>query len=88
MLPPALPVLHAFFAVRYFVSHITQKAKPAFPPLRWPALVVRAYAFSFLLPVSRTGSGESRQNDGGFVYQQGIADFYRRAKARCVVTAG
>jgi len=25
--------------------HITQKAKPSFPPLRWPALVVRAYAF-------------------------------------------
>jgi hypothetical protein len=27
-----LPVLHTFFAVRYFVPHITQKAKPAFPP--------------------------------------------------------
>jgi hypothetical protein len=27
-----------------FVPHITQKAKPSFPPLRWPALVVRAYA--------------------------------------------
>ena len=25
-------------------SHITQKAKPAFPPLRWPALVVKAHA--------------------------------------------
>jgi hypothetical protein len=32
MLPRSLPVLHAFFAVRYFVPHITQKAKPAFPP--------------------------------------------------------
>jgi len=25
--------------------HITQKAKPSFPPLRWPAIVVRACAF-------------------------------------------
>jgi hypothetical protein len=41
-----------------FVPHITQKAKPPFPPLRWPALVVRAHAFLF--PVSRTASGESR----------------------------
>ena len=32
MLPRSLPVLHAFFAVRYFVPHSTQKAKPAFPP--------------------------------------------------------
>jgi hypothetical protein len=32
MLPRSLPVLHAFFAVRYFVPHITQKAKPTFPP--------------------------------------------------------
>jgi hypothetical protein len=32
MLPRSLPVLYAFFAVRYFVSHITQKAKPSFPP--------------------------------------------------------
>ncbi len=32
MLPRSLPVLHAFFAVRYFVPYITQKAKPAFPP--------------------------------------------------------
>jgi hypothetical protein len=32
MLPRSLPVLYAFFAVRYFVPHSTQKAKPAFPP--------------------------------------------------------
>jgi hypothetical protein len=32
MLPRSLPVLYAFFAARYFVPHITQKAKPAFPP--------------------------------------------------------
>ena len=44
MLPRALPVLYAFFAVRHFVPHITQKAKPSFPPLRWPALVVMAHA--------------------------------------------
>jgi len=59
--------------------HITQKAKPSFPPLRWPALVVRACAFliavhlmlsfktmlfSFPFPVSRKASDEIRQNDG------------------------
>jgi len=26
-------------------SHITHKAKPSFPPLRWPALVVRGHVF-------------------------------------------
>jgi len=33
--------------------HITQKAKPAFPPLRWPALVVRSHAFSFFPSVEQ-----------------------------------
>ncbi|SDS41124.1 hypothetical protein SAMN05216490_1106 [Mucilaginibacter mallensis] len=51
--------------------HITQKTKPSFPPLRWPALVVRALRFFFSpllpLPVSRTASGEIRQNNGGLV---------------------
>jgi hypothetical protein len=32
MLPRSLLVLYAFFAVQHFVLHITQKAKPAFPP--------------------------------------------------------
>jgi len=63
-----------------FVPHITQKAKPAFPPLRWPALVVKACAFDygdgchaehdslhFLFSVSREDSGENGQNDGGLV---------------------
>jgi hypothetical protein len=42
-LPRSLPVLHAFFAVRYFVPHITQKLN-RHSRLRWPALVVRACA--------------------------------------------
>jgi hypothetical protein len=39
MLPRSLPVLHAFFAARYFVPHITQKLN-RHSRLRWPALVV------------------------------------------------
>ena len=38
--------------------------------------------FIFSFSVSRTASGEIRQNDGGLVQWQGIADFYRRAKAK------
>jgi hypothetical protein len=57
MLPRSLPVLYAFFAVRYLVSHIIQKAKPGFPPLRWPALVVRVHAsfnrVSFTIVIAR-----------------------------------
>jgi len=38
--------------------------------------------FIFSFSVSRTASGEIRQNDGGLVQWQGIAYFYRRAKAK------
>ncbi|WP_157682057.1 hypothetical protein [Mucilaginibacter mallensis] len=42
----------------------------------------------FSSSVSRTASGEIRQNNGGLVRWQGIADFYRSVKARYVATAG
>jgi len=68
MLPRSLPVLHAFFAVqilRIFTSpkklnrHSRLYAGP--PLLSGPTL------FLFPFPVSRTASGEIRQNDGGLV---------------------
>ncbi|WP_172829212.1 hypothetical protein [Mucilaginibacter mallensis] len=43
---------------------------------------MRDISLSFLSPVSRTASGESRQNNGGLMRWQGIADFYRRVKAK------
>jgi len=83
MLPRSLPVLHAFFAVpvlRTFTSH--KKLNRHSRLYAGPPLLSEADAFlnrvsfevlSFgegwvrLFPVSRTASGEIRQNDGGLV---------------------
>jgi len=75
------------FSASHF--HITQKAKPSFPPLRWPALVVRVLRFFYssfksnsMFFVNREASGENGQNDGGLVWLQGIRKFCRSAEAR------